>query len=135
MKWAAWPSIGPWPEICHESLLPVTTPSKLTRDLGTHPGQLGPVLRRADGVGDLVLLVELGGDVEQAGAALEHGRGGPVVFDVHDGGHAAVRVDGEVPLGLELGSDVYGDVVVWDASRGRGISRIAISFLAIGEVR
>lgn len=88
----------------------------------TYPGQLGPVLRSSDGIRDLVLFVELAGDVQQAGRAFKDGHVRAILFDVHDSGRASVGVDGFEPLSAELaGAYVHVDEVVrnsvWKVSR------------------
>lgn len=65
-----------------------------------------------------MLFVKLTGDVEQAGTAFENSHRRAIVFNVHKGGHTAIRIYGRVPLGLGFTSaHVQVDIVVWNASR------------------
>lgn len=65
-----------------------------------------------------MFLVKLTGDVEQAGTAFENSHRRAIVFNVHEGGHTATRIDGRIPLGLGFASaNVQADIVVWNASK------------------
>lgn len=63
-----------------------------------------------------MFFVELVGHVEQAGAALKDSHRRVILLDMHDGRHAAVRIDGGgIPFGFSLAcSHVQANVVVRD---------------------
>ena len=71
-----------------------------------------------------MLLIKLAGHIKQAGAALEDGYGRAILFNVHDGGHAAIRIDGRIPLCFAFAAaHVHVDIIVLNA-RTTSTSRI-----------
>lgn len=63
-----------------------------------------------------MLLGELASDVEQASTAFENRDGRPILLDMHDSRHTAVRINRRVLFGLGFASaHVQVDIVVWDA--------------------
>lgn len=105
LKWLSWPCMGPRPPICQKTcFVPVSMRDSESERYKTHPVVHLPVLSRAVGVGDLVVLVVAVHEVLHDGGALKQPDGLAVLEDVREGRDAAVGVDLEEPWLLPEGN-------------------------------